>query len=169
MSNRVAVLIRQAPYGSVYTAEGFRTLMGIAVFEMDIQVIFMDDGVYALKKNQHPDKLDMKPLGEGFPQLREFETVKVCLHDASLTERGLAIRHQQIAVEPQRFAVRLARRSGRQLDSVLRRRRLRGHAGDTGGANSTGRAGATRCVCFRRRSGGARDRKGHPRHPGDQL
>jgi tRNA 2-thiouridine synthesizing protein C len=89
MSNQVVVLMRQAPYGSVYTAEGFRTLMGVAVFEMDIQVIFMDDGVYALKKNQRPAKLDMKPLGEGFVQLSEFETVKVYVHDVSLAERGL--------------------------------------------------------------------------------
>jgi tRNA 2-thiouridine synthesizing protein C len=89
MSNQVAVLMRQAPYGSVYTAEGFRTLMGVAVFEMEINVVFMDDGVYALKKNQRPEKLDMKPLGEGFPMLSEFETVKIYVHDESLTERGL--------------------------------------------------------------------------------
>ncbi len=89
MNKQVAVLMRQAPYGSVYTAEGFRTLMGLAVFEMEIQVVFMDDGVYALKKNQRPAKLDMKPLGEGFPQLSEFETVKMYVHDASLAERGL--------------------------------------------------------------------------------
>jgi sulfur relay (sulfurtransferase) DsrF/TusC family protein len=47
MSNKAAVLMRKAPYGSVYTAEGFRTIMGIAVFEMDIDVVFLDDGVYA--------------------------------------------------------------------------------------------------------------------------
>ena len=50
MSNQVAVLMRKAPYGSVYTAEGFRSMMGIGVFEMDISAIFVDDGVYALIK-----------------------------------------------------------------------------------------------------------------------
>ena len=40
MSNTVAVLMRKAPYGTVYTAEGFRTMMGVAVFEMDISVVF---------------------------------------------------------------------------------------------------------------------------------
>ena len=64
MSNKAAVLMRKAPYGSVYTAEGFRSMMGIGVFEMDISVLFVDDGVYALVKGQDPAQLDMKPLGD---------------------------------------------------------------------------------------------------------
>ena len=87
--NTVAVVMRKAPYGSVYTAEGFRTLMGIAVFEMDISVVFMDDGIYALLKGQDPSKLDMKPLGDGFPTLTEFGVSRFYVHDESLQERGL--------------------------------------------------------------------------------
>ena len=89
MSNTVAVLMRRAPYGTVYTAEGFRTLMGIAVFEMDISVVFVDDGVYALVKGQGPDKLDMKPLSDAFPMLTEFGVERFFVHDESLSERGL--------------------------------------------------------------------------------
>ncbi|MBN1641933.1 MAG: sulfurtransferase complex subunit TusC [Anaerolineae bacterium] len=87
--SKAAVLMRKAPYGSVYTAEGFRTLMGIAVFELDISVVFVDDGVYALVAGQAPDKLDMKPLGDGFPMLTEFDVNRFYVHDASLAERGL--------------------------------------------------------------------------------
>jgi tRNA 2-thiouridine synthesizing protein C len=90
MSDKVAVLMRKAPYGSVYTAEGFRTIMGIAVFEMDIDVVFLDDGVYALAKGQNPEKLDMKPLGDGFPMLGDFGVSKFYVHDEALAERGLA-------------------------------------------------------------------------------
>jgi tRNA 2-thiouridine synthesizing protein C len=81
--------MRKAPYGSVYTTEGFRTLMGVAVFEMDISVVFVDDGVYALVKDQDPSKLDMKPIGEGFPMLTEFDVERFYVHDESLAERGL--------------------------------------------------------------------------------
>ena len=88
-TNTVAIVMRKAPYGSVYTAEGFRTIMGVAVFEMDISVIFLDDGVYTLIKEQNPEKLDMKPLGNGFPMLREFDVEKFYVHDESLAERGL--------------------------------------------------------------------------------
>jgi tRNA 2-thiouridine synthesizing protein C len=91
MSDRVVVLMRKAPYGGVYTAEGFRTIMGIAVFEMDISVVFVDDGVYALTKGQNPTQLDMKPLGDGFPMLGDFGVTKFCVHDTSLAERGLTL------------------------------------------------------------------------------
>jgi tRNA 2-thiouridine synthesizing protein C len=89
MSNQVAVLMRKAPYGSVYTAEGFRSMMGVGVFELDIHVIFVDDGVYALVKGQNPAALDMKPLGDGFPMLPDFGVTQFYVHDQSLAERGL--------------------------------------------------------------------------------
>lgn len=91
MGNSVAVLMRKAPYGSVYTAEGFRSMMGIGVFEMEISVIFVDDGVYALLAGQDPDGLDMKPLGDGFPMLADFGVTKFYVHDKSLAERGLTV------------------------------------------------------------------------------
>lgn len=87
--DKVVVMLRKAPYGSVYTAEAFRTIMGIAVFEMDICVIFLDDGVYALLKEQNPEKLDMKAIGDGFPMLKDFDVDRFVVHDKSLADRGL--------------------------------------------------------------------------------
>ena len=89
--NKVAILMRKAPYGSVYTAEGFRSVMGIGVFEMDVVLIFVEDGVYALLKDQSPEKLDMQPLGEGFPMLPEFGVNGFYVHQPSLEERGLSV------------------------------------------------------------------------------
>jgi len=88
---KVAILMRKAPYGSVYTAEGFRSVMGIGVFEMDATLIFVEDGVYTLVKDQNPEKLDMQPLGEGFPMLPEFGVNQFYVHQPSLEERGLAV------------------------------------------------------------------------------
>ena len=99
MGNSVAIVMRKAPYGSVYTAEGFRTIMGIAVFEMDISVVFVDDGVFALLKDQDPDQFDMKPLGDGFPMLREFDVDRFYVHDQSLAERGLTTEDLVMDVE----------------------------------------------------------------------
>ena len=89
MSNQVAVLMRKSPYGSVYTAEGFRSIMGVGVFEMDVRVVFVDDGIYALVEGQDPAGLDMKSLGDGFPMLPDFGVTKFYVHDNSLAERGL--------------------------------------------------------------------------------
>jgi len=87
---KAAVLMRKAPYGSVYTAEGFRAVMGIGIFEMDVVLAFVDDGVYALVKNQDPEKLDMQALGEGFPMLPEFGVNGFYVHQPSLEARGLS-------------------------------------------------------------------------------
>ncbi|OQY22075.1 MAG: sulfurtransferase TusC [Anaerolineaceae bacterium 4572_32.1] len=89
--NKAVVLMRKAPYGSVYAAEGFRSVMGIGIFEMDVALIFAEDGVYALLKEQNPEKLDMKPLGEGFPMLPEFDVNKFYVHQPSLEARGLSV------------------------------------------------------------------------------
>ena len=99
MGDRVAVLMRKAPYGSVYAAEGFRSMMGVGVFELDISVIFVDDGVYALLKGQDPEALEMKPLGDGFPMLPEFGVTKFYVHDGSLSERGLTVDDLVVDVE----------------------------------------------------------------------
>ena len=89
MGDKVAVLMRKAPYGSIYIAEGLRTIMGVAVFEMDISVVFVDDGVFALVKGQNPQALDMKPLGDAFPALTDMGASKFYAHDESLAARGL--------------------------------------------------------------------------------
>ena len=65
-------------------------MMGIGVFEMEICVVLVDDGVYVMVKDQHPEKLDMKPLGDGFPMLKEFNVNRFVVHDESLAERGLS-------------------------------------------------------------------------------
>ena len=91
MSARVAFLMRHSPYGTVYPAEGFRAMMGTAVFEMDIAVVFVDDGVYVPLKGQNPEELDMKSLGEGFPGLTDAGVKEFYVHDESLAERGLTV------------------------------------------------------------------------------
>ena len=99
MSAQVTVLMRQAPYGTIYTAEGLRSIMGIAVFEMDITVVFIDDGVFALVRGQNPAKLDMKPLGEAFPALADMGVKRFYVHDESLAARGLTVGDLVLPVE----------------------------------------------------------------------
>ena len=86
---KVMLVMRRAPYGSVYTAEGLRSVMGVAVFEMDVSLSFVGDGVYVLLRNQDPSGLDMKPLGEAFAGLGDFGVQRYYVHAPSLAERGL--------------------------------------------------------------------------------
>lgn len=90
MSGKIGMLMRKSPYGTVYPAEGFRAMMGVAVFEMAVCAIFVDDGVYLLVKGQDPEEIGMKPLSEGFRSLPEVGVSEFYVHDESLRERGLS-------------------------------------------------------------------------------
>ena len=54
MSRRILLVIKSSPYGSLMAAEGFR--MATAMIAMDVlpQLLFIDDGLYCLLKNQKP-------------------------------------------------------------------------------------------------------------------
>lgn len=87
---KVLILFRKAPYGSVYTAEGFRTAVALGTFEVEFEIGLAGDGVYFALKGQDPSALDMKPLVEGFPALAEDPHIKGFFIDKdSLVERGL--------------------------------------------------------------------------------
>jgi tRNA 2-thiouridine synthesizing protein C len=104
------MLMRKAPYGSVYPAEGFRAMMGVAVFELSLCVIFLDDGVYTLVRGQDPSALDMKPLGAGFAALPEVGITEFYVHDQSLAERGLT---------PADLVMPVQLASGPEIDKLL--------------------------------------------------
>jgi len=55
MPRKILIVIKSPPYGSLMAAEGFR--IATAMIAMDIlpQLLFIDDGVYCLLKNQKPE------------------------------------------------------------------------------------------------------------------
>ncbi len=83
------VLFRQSPYGTSYTGEGVRAVLSLGAFEVDVAVLFLDDGVFALLKHQNPEELLMKPVGKGIESLFDFGVEKVLVCKESLETRGL--------------------------------------------------------------------------------
>mgnify|MGYP006267963305 CR=1 FL=1 len=55
MPRKILLVIKSSPYGSLMAAEYF--LIATAMIAMDIlpQLLFIDDGVYCLLKNQRPE------------------------------------------------------------------------------------------------------------------
>ena len=49
---KFAYVNRRAPYGSIYALEALEVVLVGAAFDQDVSVVFMDDGVYQLKKDQ---------------------------------------------------------------------------------------------------------------------
>ena len=41
---------RKAPYGTIYALESLEVVLITAAFDQDVSLVFLDDGVYQLKK-----------------------------------------------------------------------------------------------------------------------
>jgi sulfur relay protein TusC/DsrF len=85
--NKILLVIKSPPYGSGRVAEGFR--MATAMIAMDVlpKILFVDDGVYCLVKNQKPDAVGLASFAERLKTLADLVGVNV-LSD-SLFQRKL--------------------------------------------------------------------------------
>lgn len=52
-------------------------------------MLFIDDGVYQLKKEQNPDSIDFKNFAKAFRALEMYDVEKLFVEQESLSERGL--------------------------------------------------------------------------------
>ena len=80
---------RRAPHGTVYAQESLETVLIGAAFDQDVSMLFMDDGVYQIKKEQQPDGLDIKNFSKTYRALEGYDVEKVFVEKESLEERGL--------------------------------------------------------------------------------
>lgn len=69
---KIVILSTKPPYGSSINAEGFRSALGLAFSEFAVDIVLIEDGVYALMKNQSPQEMKMKSLGEVYQNISQF-------------------------------------------------------------------------------------------------
>jgi sulfur relay (sulfurtransferase) DsrF/TusC family protein len=55
MLRKVLLVIKSSPYGRLMAAEGFRIATAMIAMDVLPQLLFIDDGVYCLLKNQRPE------------------------------------------------------------------------------------------------------------------
>ena len=80
---------RHAPHGSIRAQEGLDALLMAVAFEQPVSVVFLDDGVYQLKRGQEPDRVGRKHFCAGFPSLAIYDVHDVYVERESLALRGL--------------------------------------------------------------------------------
>ena len=80
---------RHAPHGSIRAQEGLDALLMAVAFEQAVSVVFLDDGVYQLKRGQEPDQVGRKNFCAGFPSLAVYDVHDVYAERESLALRGL--------------------------------------------------------------------------------
>lgn len=96
---KIMHVLRHAPHGTIYTYEGLEMILIMATYDQDISVVFIGDGVYALKKSQDTSAIGIKGFARTFLALDGYDVEKLYVDQLSLEERGLTEDDLVVAVE----------------------------------------------------------------------
>ena len=80
---------RTAPYGTVYALESLEVVLITAAFDQDVSLVFVDDGVYQLKKGQQTKGIETKNFSPTYRALEGYDVEKLYVERESLAARGL--------------------------------------------------------------------------------
>ena len=90
---------RRAPYGTIYALECLEVVLIAAAFDQDVSVVFADDGVFQIKKNQDTAAIGMKNFSNTYRALDDYDVEKIYVEQESLDARGLTADDLIIPVE----------------------------------------------------------------------
>ena len=80
---------RTAPYGSVYALESLEVVLITAAFDQDVSLVFVEDGVYQLKRGQQTKGIETKNFSPAYRALEGYDVEKLYVEAESLAARGL--------------------------------------------------------------------------------
>lgn len=86
-------LNRKAPYGTIYALESLEVVLIGAAFDQDVSLVFIDDGVYQLKKGQQTTPTSgagMKNFSPTYRALEGYDVEKLYVEKESMEQRGLS-------------------------------------------------------------------------------
>jgi tRNA 2-thiouridine synthesizing protein C len=90
---------RRAPYGTIYALECLEVVLVTAAFEQFESLVFVDDGVFQLKKNQDTTGIGMKNFSNTYRALDDYDVERIYVEKESLESRGLTADDLVIPVE----------------------------------------------------------------------
>jgi tRNA 2-thiouridine synthesizing protein C len=82
---------RKAPYGTVYALESLEVVLIGAAFEQDVQLLFMDDGVFQIAKGQDTKGIENKNFSPTYTALGDYDITNIYVSQESMDERGLTL------------------------------------------------------------------------------
>lgn len=80
---------RKAPYGTIYALESLEVALITPAFNQEVSLVFLDDGVFQIKKAQDTKGVGMKNFSPTYRALRDHGVKNLYVEEASLTQRGL--------------------------------------------------------------------------------
>ena len=83
---------RKAPYGSFQGREFLDAGLMAAAFDQELNMLFMDDGLFMLLKQQQSDAIQSKDFSEPVKKFNGYGIDKIYVDAVSMKERGLDTR-----------------------------------------------------------------------------
>jgi len=90
---------RRAPHGSIYAQESLEVVLVGAAFDQDVSVVFLDDGVYQIRKDQNTDAIGTKNFSKTFRALEMYDVEKLYVEKESMQARGMSEDDFNVPVE----------------------------------------------------------------------
>jgi len=87
---KLLCIISQPPYANAHTLELLEAAMVGAVFDCHVTLLFRDDGIWSLLKNQNADVLQQRTLSKVLLALPSYDIEEIFVCDDSLSTRNLA-------------------------------------------------------------------------------
>jgi tRNA 2-thiouridine synthesizing protein C len=82
-------ITRQAPHGQGSARACLDMVLSAAVFDQRVRLLFMEDGVFQLLRDQQSDAIHAKDLSAAFGALELYGVETVLVDQAALAARGL--------------------------------------------------------------------------------
>ena len=90
---------RRAPHGTIYALESLEVVLIAAAFDQDVSLVFMDDGVYQLKKGQQTKGIEVKNFQPTYRALDDYDVNKLYVEKEALEARGLGEDDMSVPVQ----------------------------------------------------------------------
>jgi tRNA 2-thiouridine synthesizing protein C len=90
---------RRAPHGTIYAQESLEVVLIGAAFEQDVSIVFLDDGVYQIRKDQDTSAIGTKNFSKTFRALEMYDVEKLYVEKESMEARGMTVDDLIVPVE----------------------------------------------------------------------
>ena len=91
--------MRTPPHYGVHLQEKLDILLTTAAFEQNLALLFLDDGVFQLKKTQQTEKQSLKDTSSIFNALEMYDVNRLYIEAESMQHRGLTTSDLSLPVE----------------------------------------------------------------------
>lgn len=91
MKKKLLFIFRQTPHGGAIAQEALDVLLMASTYRKEINLVFLDDGVFQLTKQQDTSKIALKNFTSAYAALTLYDINQIHIAADALAERNLTV------------------------------------------------------------------------------